>query len=71
MTLIRSPLHLSMLSLLGRARDTLVAGAVATALGMFSAPATSAYAADLQSLEDQIQKLQREVDSMKAEQQAT
>jgi hypothetical protein len=65
MTLIRSTL-----GLLGRVRATLVAAAVAAALGVFSAPATSTDAADLQSLQDQIQKLQREVDSMKAQQQA-
>ncbi len=55
----------------GRARHALVAAAVATALGMFSAPgfcADTASAADLQNLQDQIQKLQREVDRMKAQQ---
>jgi hypothetical protein len=73
MTPIRSSLHPVTLGLLGRARHTLVAAAVATALGVFSAPAMSAEtasAADLQSLQDQIQKLQREVDRMKAQQQA-
>jgi hypothetical protein len=56
---------------MGRARHTLVAVAVATALGVFSMPATSAEtasAADLQSLQDQITKLQREMDRMKAQQ---
>ena len=52
--------------LAGRARHTLVAAAVATALGVFSVPAMSADQADLQGLQDQINKLQREMDRMKA-----
>jgi hypothetical protein len=71
MTPIPSPLHPSTLGLMGRARHTLVAAAVATALGVFSAPAIhaqAASAADLQNLQEQIQKLQREVDRMKAQQ---
>jgi hypothetical protein len=55
----------------GRARPTLVAVAVAAALGAFSVPATSAEtasAADLQSLQDQITRLQHEMDRMKAQQ---
>jgi hypothetical protein len=58
---------------LGRARHTLVAAAVATALGVFPASpasAQSASAADLQNLQDQVQKLQREIDRMKAAQAA-
>src|SRR5882757_2721074 len=73
MTPTRIPLHPSTLGRVGRARHTLVAAAVATALGVFSVPAMSAEtasAADLQNLQDQIQKLQREVDRMKAQQQA-
>jgi hypothetical protein len=72
MTPIPSPVHPSTLGLVGRARHTRVAAAVATALGVFSAPATfaqAASAADLQNLQEQIQKLQREVDRMKAQQQ--
>jgi len=73
MTPTRSPLHPHKLGPLGRARHTLVAAAVATALGVFSSNAMSAEtasAADLQNLQDQIQKLQREVDRMKAQQAA-
>jgi hypothetical protein len=73
MTPIPSPLHPSRLGLVGRARHTLVAAAVATALGVFSAPAIhaqAASAADLQNLQEQIQKLQREVERMKAQQAA-
>ncbi len=71
MTSNASPLHPSTPGLGGRARHTLVAAAVATALGVFSAPAFCAdtvSASDLQSLQEQIQKLQREVDRMKAQQ---
>lgn len=67
---IRSSLHPSTLGLLGRARHTLVAAAVATALGVFSVPAAfaqTASPADLQNLQDQVQKLQREVDRLKAQ----
>src|SRR5260370_18987318 len=74
MTPMRSSLHPSTLGLLGRARHTLVAAAVATALGVISAPVMSAEpasAADLQNLQDQIQKLQREVERMKAAQTQT
>jgi hypothetical protein len=73
MTSTPSPLHSSPLGRAGRARHTLVAAAVATALGVFTASpasAQSASAADLQNLQDQIQKLQREVDRMKEQQQA-
>jgi hypothetical protein len=71
MTATRSHLHPFTLGPVGRARHTLVAAAVATALGVFSAPAAmaqSASAADLQNLQDQVQKLQREIDRMKAQQ---
>ena len=71
MTPIRNPLHPSTLGLVGRARHTLVAAAVATALGVFTVPAASAQtasAADMQNLQDQISKLQREMDRMKAQQ---
>ncbi len=67
MTPIRNPLHPSTLGLVGRARHTLVAAAVATALGVFTLPA-SAQTADMQGLQDQINKLQREMDRMKAQQ---
>jgi hypothetical protein len=69
MTPTRKALHPSTLGLAGRARHTLVAAAVATALGVFSVPAMSADQADLQGLQDQINKLQREMDRMKAEKQ--
>ena len=68
MTPTHKPLHPSTLGLAGRARHTLVAAAVATALGVFSVPAMSADQADLQGLQDQINKLQREMDRMKAQQ---
>ncbi len=71
MTPIRNPLHPSTLGLVGRARHTLVAAAVATALGVFTVPAMSAETADMQSLQDQITKLQREMDRMKAQQAQT
>src|SRR5882757_6320058 len=71
MTPTRIPLHPSTLGLAGRARHTLVAAAVATALGVFSVPAMSADQADLQGLQDQINKLQREMDRMKAQQAQT
>jgi len=71
MTPTRKPLHPSTLGLAGRARHTLVAAAVATALGVFSVPAMSADQADLQGLQDQINKLQREMDRMKAQQAQT
>jgi hypothetical protein len=69
MTPTRKALHPSTLGPAGRARHTLVAAAVATALGVFSVPAMSADQADLQGLQDQINKLQREMDRMKAEKQ--
>jgi len=68
MTPTHKALHPSTLGLAGRARHTLVAAAVATALGVFSVPAMSADQADLQGLQDQINKLQREMDRMKAQQ---
>ena len=68
MTPTRKPLHPSTLGRVGRARHSLVAAAVATALGVFSVPAMSADTADLQGLQDQINKLQREMDRMKAQQ---
>ncbi|MBS0422108.1 MAG: hypothetical protein JSR66_30665 [Proteobacteria bacterium] len=68
MTPTRNPLHPSTLGRVGRARQTLVAAAVATALGVFSVPAMSADTADLQGLQNQINKLQREMDRMKAQQ---
>ena len=71
MTPTRKPLHPSTLGLAGRARHTLVAAAVATALGVFSVPAMSADQADMQGLQDQINKLQREMDRMKAQQAQT
>jgi hypothetical protein len=73
MTSTPSPLHPATPGRLGQARHTLVAAAVATALGVFSVPAMSAQnasAADLQSLQDQVQRLQREIDRMKEQQAA-
>jgi len=71
MTPIRNHLQTSTLGHMGRARHTLVAAAVATALGVFTVPAMSAETADMQSLQDQITKLQREMDRMKAQQAQT
>jgi hypothetical protein len=71
MTPIRNHLQTSTLGHVGRARHTLVAAAVATALGVFTVPAMSADTADMQSLQDQITKLQREMDRMKAQQAQT
>src|SRR3954465_242 len=71
MTPTRKALHPSTLGRAGRARHTLVAAAVATALGVFSVPAMAAEQADMQGLQDQINKLQREMDRMKAQQAQT
>ena len=71
MTPTRRHLHPSTLGLVGQARHTLVAAAVATALGVFSVPAMAADTADLQGLQDQINKLQHEMDRMKAQQAQT
>src|ERR1700676_3154067 len=72
MRLIPSQLHRGASRIRGNARQNLVVAAVATALGVSSAPpamAQAASAADLQNLQEQVQKLQRESDRMKAQQQ--
>jgi hypothetical protein len=71
MASIHSQLHRGAPGLDGRARHSLVAAAVAAALGVLCAPAAlaqAASAADLQNLQEQVQKLQREIDRMKAQQ---
>jgi hypothetical protein len=73
MRLILSQLHRGTARIRGDARQNLVVAAIATALGVSSAPAAmaqAASAADLQNLQEQVQKLQREIDRMKAQQQA-
>jgi hypothetical protein len=72
MTPIRAELHRSWPRLCGRARPTAVAAAVATALGVFLAPAAmsqTASQADVQSLKQQVQKLQQEIDHLQQQQQ--
>jgi len=57
----------------GRMRPTAVATAVATALGVFIAPsvmAQSASASDVQALKSEMQKLQRKIDQLEAQQAA-
>jgi hypothetical protein len=61
----------SMPRLCGRARPTAVAAAVATALGVFLAPAAmsqTASQADIQNLKQQVQKLQQEIDRLQQQQ---
>jgi type II secretory pathway pseudopilin PulG len=74
MTSIRSHLHPLTPGSLGRARHSLVAAAVATALGVFVAPeamSQSASASDLQALKDQVQQLQKKLDRMQTQQATT
>jgi hypothetical protein len=68
---IRAELHRSMPRLDGRARPTAVAAAVATALGAFlaqGAMAQSASPSDVQTLKQQVQKLQKEIDQLQEQQ---
>src|SRR6266404_4322038 len=58
-----------------RPRPTAVAAVVATALGVFVAPAAmsrtdTATASDVQNLKDQVQQLQRKIDAMQVPQAA-
>ena len=71
MTPIRADLHRFMPAQSGRARPTAVAAAVATALGVLVAPAAfsqTASQADVQSLKQQVQKLQNEIDKLQQNQ---
>jgi hypothetical protein len=72
MTLFQTQVRHGAPSLEGRARHGLVAAAVATALGVLSVPAAmaadTATTADLQKLQEQVQKLQVEIDRLKAQQ---
>jgi hypothetical protein len=71
MTPIREDLHRPMAGPGGRMRPTAVATAVATALGVLLAPAAmaqSASASDVQALKSEVQKLQRKIDQLEAQQ---
>src|SRR6185437_16553631 len=73
MTPIRADLHRPMAGSSGRMRPTAVATAVATALRVFIAPsvmAQSASASDVQALKSEMQKLQRKIDQLEAQQAA-
>jgi type II secretory pathway pseudopilin PulG len=73
MRLIRTQLHHRAPGNGRQTHPSLVAAAVAAALGALSSPAAmsqAASAADLQNLQEQVQKLQREIDRMQAQQQA-
>lgn len=73
MTPIRADLHRPTAGSSGRMRPTAVATAVATALGVFIAPsvmAQSASASDVQALKSEVQKLQRKLDQLEAQQAA-
>jgi hypothetical protein len=73
MTPIREDLHRLMAGPSGRMRPTAVATAVATALGVLFAPAAmaqSASASDVQALKSEVQKLQRKIDQLEANQAA-
>ena len=70
MTPTSAELHRSEPRLSGRARRTAVAAAVATALGVFLAPDAMSQAAsqsDVQNLQQEIDKLQRELERMKTQ----
>jgi uncharacterized small protein (DUF1192 family) len=72
MKLIPSQLHHGAPGLQNGARHGLLAAAVAAALGVLATPAAVAAdtvsAADLQKLQEQVERLQREIDRMKAQQ---
>jgi cell division protein FtsB len=69
----RFPLRHGAPGLKARVHNSLVAAAVAASLAVFSAAAAAAEtasSADLQKLQEQVEKLQREIDRMKAQQAA-